>query len=117
MWWRKLVRYTSVFVHGSEGRIDVGEREVPPLKYKGKDDLNWKTPTLRQGIDPFAVQIKVLIESIEKNTEHPCNGRQGRAALEILMAIHESARRRVKVNLPLAVKEYPLAGMIEKGEI
>jgi hypothetical protein len=33
------------------------------------------------------------------------------------MAIHESARRRVKVNLPLTVREYPLAGMIEKGEI
>jgi len=117
MWWRKLVRYTSVFVHGSEGRIDVGEREVPPLKYKGKDDVDWKTLTLRHEIDPFAVQIKVLIESIEKNTEHPCNGRQGRAALEILMAIHESARRRVKVNLPLTVMEYPLAEMIKKGEI
>jgi len=116
MWWRKLVRYTSAYVHGSEGRIDVGEREVPPLKYKGKGDVEWKVPPLRQGVDPFAVQIKVLTECIEKNIEHPCNGRQGRAALEILMAIHESARRRAKISLPLTVKEYPLADMIEKGE-
>jgi predicted dehydrogenase len=104
-------------VHGSEGRIDVGEREVPPLRYKGKGDVDWKQPQLKYEIDPFTVQIEVLVESIEKNTEHPCSGRQGRADLEILMAIHESARRRAKINLPLAIKEYPLAAMIEKGEI
>ncbi len=117
MWWRKLVRYTSVFVQGSEGRIEVGEREVPPLRYRGKGDADWKVPQLRQGVDPFTVQLKVLTECVENDTEHPCSGRQGRAALEILMAVHESARRRAKISLPLAVKEYPLAEMIENGEI
>jgi predicted dehydrogenase len=116
-WWRKGAKYTTVYVHGSEGRIDVGEREVPPLRYKGKGDVDWIQPQLKHGIDPFVVQIEALVESIEKNTEHPCSGRQGRAALEILIAIHESARRRAKINLPIAVKEYPLAAMIEKGEI
>ena len=116
-WWSKATKYTTVYVHGSEGRIDVGEREIPQLKYKGKGDANWTVPPLTQRIDPFAVQIKSLIESVEKNTEHPCSGRQGRAALEIIMAIHESARRRVKIVLPLTVKEYPLAEMIENGEI
>ena len=117
MWWRKGAKYTTAYVHGSEGRIDVGEREIPQLRYKGKGDADWKMPPLKQGTDPFAMQIKALIESIEKNTEHPCSGRQGRAALEIIMAIHESARRRAKIILPLTVKEYPLAAMIEKGEI
>jgi len=117
MWWRKLVRYTSAFVLGTEGRIEVGEREVPPLRYKGKGDIEWKVPQLKQGVDPFTVQLRVLTECIEKGTEHPCNGRQGRAALEILMAVHESARRRVKIGLPLAVKEYPLAEIIKNNEI
>jgi len=117
MWWSKGAKYTSVYVHGSEGRIDVGEREIPQLKYKGKGDKDWKVPPLTQRTDPFAVQIKALVESVEKNTEHLCSGRQGRAALEIIMAIHESARRRVKIVLPLTVKEYPLAAMVENGEI
>ncbi len=117
MWWRKGAKYTTVYVHGSEGRIDVGERESPKLRYKGKGDIDWKIPQLKGTIDPFAMQIGALIESIEKNTEHPCSGQQGRAALEIIMAVHESARRRAKVFLPLSVKGYPLAEMIEKGEI
>jgi len=117
MWWRKVAKYTTVYVHGSEGRIDVGERENPQLKYKGKGDADWKVPALTYKIDPFAVQIKALVESVERNTEHPCSGRQGRATLEIIMAIHESARRRAKIVLPLTIKEYPLAAMIEKGEI
>jgi predicted dehydrogenase len=116
-WWRKLVRYTSAFVLGTEGRIEVGEREVPPLRYMGKGDTDWRIPSLKLGVDPFTVQLKVLTECIEKGTEHPCNGRQGRAALEILIAVHESARRRAKIILPLAVKGYPLAEMIESNEI
>lgn len=117
MWWRKGAKYTTVYVHGSEGRIDVGERENPRLRYKGKGDVDWKVPQLKGTIDPFAAQIEALIESIEKNTEHPCSGRQGRATLEIIIAIHESTRRRAKLFLPLSVKGYPLAEMIEKGEI
>ncbi len=116
-WWKKGSKYCSLQIYGTEGRIEVGEREQPQLRYKGKGDEDWQVPKITQKQSPFTLQIKALIESIEKDIEHPCSGEQGRRTLEIIMSVYESARRREIIILPLRVNENPLFEMIEKGEI
>ena len=41
----------------------------------------------------------------------------GRAALEIMMAIYESARLHEVVRLPLQTRAYPLDLMVEGGDL
>ena len=55
-----------------------------------------------------ARMITELIQSIETGEEHPSSGYQGRAALELIMAIYESQKQGKKVQLPLANREHPL---------
>ena len=55
--------------------------------------------------------ITELIRCIEGSGEHPSSGYQGRAALELIMAIYESQRQGRKVSLPLASREHPLKNL------
>ena len=114
---RRKAKYCSVYIQGTEGRIEVGERERPPLRFKGKGDADWNVPQLRWDVDPFKLEIEALIESIEQGKENPCSGKQGRQTLEVLMAVFESSRRREIIPFPLEVMDHPLTTMIEKGEI
>ena len=54
---------------------------------------------------------------LEQGGTHPLDMRSARQVHEILMAIYESARRRARIDLPLAVAENPLEEMIEAGEV
>jgi UDP-N-acetyl-2-amino-2-deoxyglucuronate dehydrogenase len=116
-WFKKGTKYCSVYIDGTDGRIELGEREQPLLRVRGKDHTGWQAYDVGWGTDPFQKQIEALAECIENNKEHPLNGYQGRAALEVIMAIFESFRRREIILFPVNVKEYPLNAMIEKGEI
>lgn len=55
-----------------------------------------------------ARMITELIRCIEKGGEHPSSGYQGRAALELIMAVYESQKQGTKVLLPLECREHPL---------
>lgn len=116
-WWKKGAKYCTAHIDGTEGRIEVGKREQPRLRYRGKGDEDWQVPRLRKGSDPVEREIEALIKSVENGKEHPCSGRQGRHALEILMAVFESSRRRETILFPLEMTDHPLATMIEKGEM
>jgi len=113
-WWKKKVPYCAIQIYGSNGVIQVDERGNPPLKYRGKNEKDWKAGSITQESDPFRLQVEALIESMEKDVEHPCSGEQGRKTLEVIMAIYESARRREIIPLPLEVDENPLLEMIER---
>ena len=55
-----------------------------------------------------ARMITEVIRCIEEGGEHPSSGYQGRAALELIMAIYESQKQGRKVPLPLVQREHPL---------
>ena len=96
-----------------------GEMEVMVdggLRLKTKDSGEWVKPEL-QRVNAFRLEMDELVAAIEENREHLCSGREGRAALEILMAVFESSRRRKAVELPLEEKGNPLTLMVEAGEI
>ncbi len=99
---------------GEDGEIEV--RVDGGLRVKAKGSADWTTPEL-EGTHPFRDEVNELVSAIEEDREHLNNGREGRAALEVLMAILESSRSRKLVTLPLEVKENPLQLMKEAGEL
>jgi predicted dehydrogenase len=52
--------------------------------------------------------VQEMIDCIEEDREHYSNGKEGRAALELIMAVYESQRTGARVKLPLDVRENPL---------
>ena len=52
--------------------------------------------------------VQEMVDCIEENREHRSSGREGRAALELIMAVYESQIRKERIQLPLEFTEHPL---------
>jgi len=108
-----LPGYQRAYILGSDGRIEVN---VPgyALRVRRKGDADWHVPELH-GENPFKLEIQALVECIKEDKEHILSGKQGRKALEVLIAVMDSSRKRELIELPLDTKDYPLERMIEEG--
>jgi predicted dehydrogenase len=98
-------------------RGDKGEVEVimdGGVKYSIWDAPNWTSPSLTYK-DAFHLEVEDLCNCIEQDKTPLDSGKDGAKALEVLMAISESARVRGKVSLPLAQKAAPLDLMAQDG--
>ena len=93
--------YQQAYIDGTEGRIEVNAADQIPIRVKGKGDADWRIPELHRE-SAFRLEIEAMIDSIETGKEHILSGRQGRADLEVLMAIFESSQRREVISLPLS---------------
>lgn len=99
-------------IRGSEGVLDVQQRELRLLRGTG----GWEQ--VETGYeDPWVGQARELVAWIEGRSGHRNEARSGRATLEILMAIYQSAREHAVVRMPLTVGENPLDRMIEEGKL
>ena len=85
--------------------------DLPSNEVKG-----WISPPL-QGPNAFAVEIEDLINCIEKDKEPLDSGKDGRAALEVLLVIYESSRTHTRVTFPMEMKKSPLDAMVEAGVV
>ena len=101
-------------IFGEEGEIEV--MVDGDLRVKAKGSAEWVKPALQRE-NSFKLEMDELVAAIEEDREHLSNGKEGRAALEILMAVFESSRRHKTVVLPLAEKGNPLQMMVEGEEI
>jgi len=109
--------YQRAYIDGTDGRIEVNMPDQPAVRVRRKGDADWFVPELH-GDNPFKLEILALVECIEQDKEHILSGRQARKALEVLIAVFESSRRRTLIELPLlGVLDYPLETMIEEGEL
>mgnify|MGYP001437010422 CR=1 FL=1 len=103
--------YQRVRVLGSDGRIEISgdpSRDRPSfLRVWTRGSAEWRDIDLPPGHD-FEAEIRALLDSIEHGTPHLLSGESGRANLEVLLAIMESALRHERVTLPLAVQDHPL---------
>jgi predicted dehydrogenase len=71
----------------------------------------WEEPGL-------LVAARDLVEAVETGRECRCTGADGRAAIEIIMAIYESERRgNAKVHLPLGIQESVLEVLRREGKM
>lgn len=100
-------------IYGTDGIIDLTEARVRVLNSQA---AKWEE---RQADDenPWEAQIRELISWIEGKTEHRGHAKHGRAAIEIIMAIYESARMHEVVQMPVRTLSSPLELMIESGEL
>ncbi|MSR81405.1 MAG: Gfo/Idh/MocA family oxidoreductase [Candidatus Latescibacteria bacterium] len=105
--------YQGGIFYGSEGTLELDEQKVRLLNSTtGK----WEERVV-QGEDPSVAQARELVEWIEGKTEHRGRAENGRAAVEIIMAIYESARMHEVVSLPLKTRTSPIDLMVESGAL
>ncbi|MBI4531598.1 MAG: Gfo/Idh/MocA family oxidoreductase [Candidatus Latescibacteria bacterium] len=105
--------YQGGIFYGTDGILELDEQKVRLLS--GRSGAWEEHPS--QGEDPHIGQARELIEWIEGNVEHRGRAENGRAAVEIIMAIYESARMHEVVTMPVRTRCSPLDVMIEKGDL
>jgi predicted dehydrogenase len=100
-------------VRGSDGLLEVKQREVRLLRGSSG---GWEV--IETGYeDPWMAQARELVTWVEGTTGHRGAAEHGRAALEILMAVYQSAREHAMVRMPLIETENPLDRMFEEGKL
>lgn len=68
--------------------------------------------------DPFVHLAQEAVDWVDGKTDDPISsGAKGRATIEVLMAIYESARKRQRIDLPLRTLANPLKLMVDAGEL
>lgn len=112
--------YQRFTIDGSGGRIELSGDQpfadgarIHVYRYAGSSAV--LPPSTMDGAMTGALED--LLRTIETGAEHTLSGESGRADLEIVSAIYESARQRRIVPLPLEVRESPLEAMLVAGEI
>lgn len=107
-------------IRGTEGILDIRENRVLLLN---ADSGGWQEMPLdvaeeyKVEGDCNAAQTCELIAWLEGGPEHRGSGYKARVAVEIMMALYESARRNRVIHLPMDERDYPLDLMIQEGSL
>jgi predicted dehydrogenase len=105
--------YQGGIFYGTDGILELDEQKARLLSSRtGK----WEERP-GKGEDPHVAQARELVEWIEGRAEHRGQAENGRAAVEIIMAIYESARLHEVVTLPVRTRCSPLDLMVEEGAL
>jgi predicted dehydrogenase len=112
----------SFEIKGSEGIMEVSESRVRLMNGSRAGwqevDLGLEEGDRSIGGNTNAAQVRELLQWIEGQVEeHRGSGSRARVTVEIMMGLYESARRNGVVRFPLQEKGYPLALMIEAGQL
>ena len=99
---------------GTAGIISVNAPQDYQLQVITK---NGELDVLFEEINPKQAEVEELIAWIEGGPPHRSRGENGRATMEVLMAIMESSRLHRVIYLPLETEESPLELMIESEQI
>ena len=99
---------------GTAGIISVNAPEGRPLQVITK---NGELDVSLEDINPKQAEIEALIAWMEGGPSHRSRGENGRATMEVLMAIMESSRLHRAIYLPLETEASPLELMIESEQI
>jgi predicted dehydrogenase len=105
--------YQGGIIYGSDGILDLTEQRVRLLNSQA---TGWEERRAK-GEDSSIAQVRELVSWIEGKTEHRGDAKNGRAAVEIIMAIYESARMHEVVQMPVRTRCSPLELMIESGDL
>ncbi len=101
-------------INGSEGTLEFDEKMIRLLN---GSTGGWEERDVT-GEDASIGQARELVQWLDGDIEiHRGEGQNGRAAIEIIMAIYESARRHEVVQLPLRTMCSPLDVMIDAGDL
>jgi len=107
-------------IYGTDGMMEVNDNS---LRYMVAGKAGWqefeKTEKDTSGYgNAFVQQAYEICRWIEGEVEeYRGEAKHGKAALEIMMGVYESARMRERVSLPLQTRVNPLDYAVETGEI
>ena len=121
----------EILLEGDEGRLVIQHGAANSLERSGgwawEPYLHrWRGRTEPVEWEPVATQrdnacinvVTDLVDCIEQDRESISSGRQGRAALEMIMAVYESQRRGLaRVDFPLDIRDNPFGDMLKRGQI
>ncbi len=111
--------YQDYEAFGSEGRLwRKGDNADPPLLIRDGQAGGWREAPLPAGAareDSMVRTYAALLETIREGEEHPLDGESVLKGLEVIMAVHESARTTSRIELALGQEAYPLALMLDEG--
>jgi predicted dehydrogenase len=110
------------FLRGTEGMMEVNETSCRTIGAGSGAWVNHDLGVPAEQIDVIGGkangrQTQELLEWIDGGLEHRCAATTARDTVEIMMALEESARRHQAVHMPLTEKGYPLALMIDEGQL
>ena len=105
--------YQGGIFYGSEGVLELDEQKIRLIN-GGSGGWEVRQPA---GEDPSVGQARELVSWIEDRSQHRGQAEHARAAIEIIMAIYESARRHEVVSIPVRTLSNPLEVMIESGDL
>jgi|DewCreStandDraft_5_1066085.scaffolds.fasta_scaffold00030_244 UDP-N-acetylglucosamine 3-dehydrogenase len=104
---------------GTLGRIEaMGDRPNTAQQVLLRAHLTsgWKEFPVAE-TNPFVEEVRELLRCLEHGGDHLLSGEQGRATLEIGLAIFESSRLHARIDLPLQQTSFPLQLMIGAGQV
>jgi len=99
---------------GSDGTIEVLVDGETPLRVRREGETEYVNP----GGDDRSNTTRAiadLVDALGEDREPETSARRALNATETIMAAYESSRRHGRVDLPLAVEDNPLVGMVEEG--
>ena len=99
---------------GTAGIISVNAPEGHRLQVITK---NGELDVLLEEVNPKRAEVAELIAWLEGGVPHRSRAENGRATMEVLMAMMESSRLHRAIYLPLETEESPLELMIESKQI
>jgi len=106
--WHRLI--------GSDGIIELGAPDAPPVRYMHKASAGWQEADLN-GVVPSGGETTLgvfdLIDCLKTGREPVLSGRKALQATELIFATYESSRQRERIYLPLEIEDSPLISMIE----
>jgi predicted dehydrogenase len=132
---------------GSDGRIEIGASDGPPLRVRHARTLGWRAVdtgeniwgdrrpgTLRAGFERVAGlvpgvrvtpdypshidrAIEAVVDGVRTGERPPLAAEAALRGTELVFAAWESVRRRGRVDLPLEIGDNPLAAMVESGDL
>ncbi len=105
--------YQGGIIYGSDGIIDLTEQRALLLNSQRAE---WEDRRA-EGENPSVAQVRELLSWIEGRSGHRGEAINGRAAVEIIMAIYDSARLHEVVQMPVRTHASPLETMIESGDL
>lgn len=106
-----------VLLYGEEGELRAEFNTTKPyLRLRNRQHRDWtRFDTDAPYFACFTGEMQELVDAINEDREHLCNGERGRATLEILNAVFISSEKRGRVHFPYEPEEeYPLTRMIRE---
>ncbi|UVI32147.1 Gfo/Idh/MocA family protein [Paenibacillus spongiae] len=108
--------YHRIVLHGTTGRIEIDGDDVvngrPIVRiHRGGQEEGFKVPF--KSVNSIERVVTDLIHTLEDGKPHLLNAQSGRAALEVIVAIFQSAEERKIVYLPLTEERNPLFELLK----